>query len=351
VAKAFNTGEHLIVEAGTGTGKSMAYLLPAATFAYQNQIPVVISTNTINLQEQLLNQDIPALRSASEPAFSDLRVALLKGRTNYLCLRRWETLHRSQHLGPELGHLLARILVWLPSTRTGDCSELNLDSWEQRSWPRVAAQGYDCVGKRCPYHQQGRCFLLRARSAAAGAHLIVTNHALLLSEVAAGAQVLPEYTHLVIDEAHHFEDVATDQLGFEIREEDILGHLDQIISEVDGREAGFIPQLKGWINAGEQDPTSLSDMQQGIASLSTGMTRVRDRVADGFNVLGTILQDYGEGQGEYDLHLRISRAMRAQPGWSDIEINFENLVLALGDIPNASPEFSLRSRSRQLPKR
>ncbi|MCL0056133.1 hypothetical protein M1N81_00950, partial [Dehalococcoidia bacterium] len=91
----------------------------------------------------------------------------------------------------------------------------------------VCAQGYDCLGRRCPYHQRGICFLHGARNAATGAHLIVTNHALLLSEMAAGTEILPEYSHLIIDEAHHLESVATDQLGTELRERDLFDHLDQ----------------------------------------------------------------------------------------------------------------------------
>ncbi|MDD5094028.1 MAG: helicase C-terminal domain-containing protein [Dehalococcoidia bacterium] len=332
VAEALNFSQHLIVEAGTGTGKSMAYLLPAAMFACKNNIPVVVSTNTINLQEQLVHKDIPDLVDAIQSDLSDLKVATIKGRNNYLCLRRWETVRRTREIGPEVVQLLARIQLWLPSTQTGDRSELNLDSWELRFWPRVCAQSYDCLGRKCPYYQRGLCFLHRARNVAGNAHLIVTNHALLLSEVAADAQILPEYAHLIIDEAHHFEDVATDQMGVEIREEGIVDHLDQISREVDGQQAGFLPQLAYWVRASDLDGSKKADLEQLMHSLSLGVAKIRARLSEFFNAIGDVLQNYGEGQGEYDLRLRITGAMRAQPAWSDIEISCENLTLTLEDV-------------------
>ncbi|MBT9158827.1 MAG: putative ATP-dependent helicase DinG [Dehalococcoidia bacterium] len=378
-AEALNGSQHLIVEAGTGTGKSMAYLLPAAFFAYRNNVPVVISTNTINLQEQLVHKDIPALVQAIGSAlefrvlnsefgghppsskldtqYSKLKVAQVKGRTNYLCLRRWDSLRKSDGLPFEVIQLLARIQVWLPTTQTGDRSELNLDGRELAFWPRVCAQGYDCLGRRCPYsgirdqgsgvggrgavncqpttdnrEQWGICFLHSARKAAAGAHLIVTNHALLLSEMATGAEILPEYHHLVIDEAHHLEGVATDQLGTELREQDFLDHLDQIIYETHGNRSGFLPQLENLVRIGDLAPSIKEDIERLNHSLILGVSRVRRRVSEFFNNLRDLVQGYTETQSEYDLHLRLTMAIRAQPAWSDIEINCENLLLSLEDI-------------------
>ena len=124
VTNAFSEGYHLMVEAGTGTGKSYAYLVPAALWAIQNQQRVVISTNTINLQEQLVKKDIPDLREALG---IDLHVAVLKGRSNYLCPRRLELLRQRGPENPDEMRVLAKILVWLQGSQSGDRSEINLN--------------------------------------------------------------------------------------------------------------------------------------------------------------------------------------------------------------------------------
>ncbi len=332
VALSLNEKEHLIVEAGTGTGKSMAYLLPAALFALQNKTPVVVSTNTINLQEQLVHKDIPDLLDALGPEnpVSGIEVAQLKGRTNYLCLRRWGIMRKTEGLPQEAIQLLARVQVWLLSTQTGDRSEINIDSRELPFWYRICAQSYDCLGKKCPYQQRGFCFLHRARKSAESAHLIVINHALLLSEIAAGGQILPPYSHLIIDEAHHVEEVATAQLGIEIREKDIFEYLDQIFQESDGLRSGVVPQLQ--YLARSEDFSRASELREAIDPLIAGIAKARNRVAEFFNEFGSLLQSLGEGQGEYDMNVRITSAVRAQPAWSEIEIGCENLIGTLREI-------------------
>jgi hypothetical protein len=164
---------------------------------------VVVSTNTINLQDQLLEKDVPdLLRATGLPA----RVTVLKGRANYLCLRRWLTLFKSEDLGPGERMLLIRTLLWLSRTSTGDRAELRLSPEEDEAWSKVAAAAEVCSPLRCSYHREGSCFVARARRAADGAHVVIVNHSLLLSDVVTGNQVLPEYRHLVVDEAHHLED-------------------------------------------------------------------------------------------------------------------------------------------------
>lgn len=334
VAQAMNNGDHLIVEAGTGVGKSMAYLLPAMLFSLQNSTPVVISTYTINLQEQLVKKDIPdmlrALRDTEPWPVSDLRVAQVKGRTNYLCVRRWDIQRRMETLPPEGVQLLTRIQVWLPSTRTGDRSEINLDVREAGFWYRLCAQSFDCLGRQCSYQQRGLCFLHRARRAAHSAHLIVVNHALLLSETAMGAQVLPEYGYLIVDEAHHLEGVATDQLGAAISEGDVTDILDQMLIQRDDRRAGLLPQLEALARS-FASPERKS-LEQLCNSSASAVERARSRVATFFGELNYFVQGYGEAETEYDLSLRITRAMRTQPGWSDVEIACENMVGALDAV-------------------
>ncbi|MDY7041397.1 MAG: exonuclease domain-containing protein, partial [Chloroflexota bacterium] len=213
-AQAFNDSQHLLVEAGTGTGKSVAYLLPAVHFAVQNGERVVISTNTINLQDQLFNKDIPDLRQILPFEF---KACVLKGRNNYLCQRRLSILRHSSTLQPIEMRVLAKILVWLPHTRTGDKGELFLPSaQEQAVWRRVRSEAETCTADRCSHRQRNRCFFYRARQTAEGAHLIIVNHALLLSDVAVENRVLPEYRYLIVDEAHHLENATTKQLSFTV---------------------------------------------------------------------------------------------------------------------------------------
>ncbi len=214
VAKAFACGRHLVVEAGTGVGKSYAYLVPAIHEATREQRRVVVSTYTISLQEQILEKDLPALAEALE---RDFKAVLVKGRRNYLCLRRLERAGaRAAKLFDERGERaeLNRIIRWALQTGDGSLSDLSPPpSW--RVWDRVSAESGHCRGRRCAH--QKRCFFQRARRRIDQAQILVTNHALFFSDLALRARgvqgVLPAFDALVFDEAHNLESVACDQLG------------------------------------------------------------------------------------------------------------------------------------------
>ena len=242
VAKALSERLHLLVEAGTGTGKSMAYLLPAVHYAVANGRRVVVSTNTINLQEQLFFKDIPLLRRALPLEF---KAAVLKGRSNYLCLRRWRAFVREGFTNDTDRLLAAKILIWLRQTDTGDRSELALDDSESGRWSALlGADAQHCTPKTCRDNRAGRCFLSRARRRAEGAHLLVVNHALLLADQALESKVLPEYADLILDEAHHLEDAATRQLGVEIDQQDLTFFLSQLsLPQGAGRYGGLVSRL------------------------------------------------------------------------------------------------------------
>jgi DNA polymerase III epsilon subunit family exonuclease len=161
VARAFNESSHLLVEAGTGTGKSIAYLLPAIHWAVQNRERVVVSTNTINLQDQLYSKDIPDLR---EILPFEVRASVLKGRTNYLCRRRLGFMQDRKDLSSEELSVLAKVLVWLPNTMTGDRAELFMpEPVEWDIWTQIASNSDTCSAERCIYRRQGTCFFYRAR--------------------------------------------------------------------------------------------------------------------------------------------------------------------------------------------
>ncbi|RPF42818.1 DNA polymerase-3 subunit epsilon/ATP-dependent DNA helicase DinG [Thermodesulfitimonas autotrophica] len=207
VSEAFNEGFYLLAEAGTGTGKSLAYLIPAARAALAHGQRALISTHTVNLQEQLLRKDIPVVQQAIGASFP---VALVKGRQHYLCRRRWEQVLEERALSPDAARFYARVLVWLTATTTGDFGELSLLEAEKEALPRINATAEGCFGRRCPW--VAHCFVNRARRQAEQAMVLITNHALLLTDAFGGQAVLPEYGPLVIDEAHHLEDVATECL-------------------------------------------------------------------------------------------------------------------------------------------
>lgn len=333
VADAFNKGEHLIVEAGTGTGKSVAYLLPASVFAVKNGVRVVISTNTINLQEQLVGKDIPDLVAALErEALPSPRYALLKGRRNYLCLRRWGLLRRSRPLSADEAKLLVRTLVWAASTDSGDQAELNLRGGEAYVWSRICAQTESCLGAQCPFQRRGVCFLYRARRRAEAAHLVVVNHALLLSDVASAGRgrALPDYTHIIIDEAHHLEDVATEQWGFQVEHRHVENHLNRLCEKVaEERYAGLLFEVarqlsrSGVALEAQEEARTLVEETRGWVETS------RERAAAFFNVVWRFVEKHAAEPGHYERRLRLTKGVRTQPAWADVETSWEHLSAAL----------------------
>lgn len=228
VARAFETGEHLAVQAGTGTGKSLAYLVPAIARALEIDEPVVVSTATIALQRQLVDRDLPRLaESLAENLPRTPAFALLKGRGNYLCLNK---IHNGAAAEPEdrpqeelfepmatsaLGRDVQRLIAWSSDTDTGDRDELT-PGVPDRSWSQVSVSARECIGvSRCPFGTD--CFAERAREKAGAADVVVTNHALLAIDAISDAAVLPDHHLLVVDEAHELVDrvtsVATGELS------------------------------------------------------------------------------------------------------------------------------------------
>ena len=212
VTRAFNDRTHLMVEAGTGVGKSLAYLVPSVLWSFTNDTPVVISTATRNLQSQLTGSDLPrAAQTLGEDA-PKFRWAVLKGRANYLCLRAleeymqggWWTLNEEEQAE------FTRFVNWLYSSEDGDLDDFGGE--ELRS--RLSCPSEDCWGRSCRYAD--KCFVAKARARALQAHVIITNHALVLAAAAStGTDILPPYGRLVLDEAHNLEDIATEYFSYE----------------------------------------------------------------------------------------------------------------------------------------
>ncbi|MFE9574769.1 ATP-dependent DNA helicase [Nocardia sp. NPDC006044] len=216
VDHAIDTKEHLAVQAGTGTGKSLAYLVPSLRHAVRTGRTVVVSTATIALQRQLVDRDLPRLSEAlSKPLGRAAKFAILKGRNNYLCLNKINSVVPEE---PEaelfdafaisrLGREVQRLNEWVSDTETGDRDEL-VPGVTDRAWKQVSVSSRECLGKsRCPFGQD--CFAEKARAESAQADVVVTNHALLAIDAISGIQVLPEHDVVVIDEAHELVDRVT----------------------------------------------------------------------------------------------------------------------------------------------
>lgn len=248
VEKAQRGGRHLVVEAGTGVGKSFAYLVPAIAQAVEHGRRVVVSTYTISLQEQLIEKDIPFLQSiwpddlAGQPV--EFRAVLVKGRSNYLCLRRLDMAGRH---APQLFTTdddveeLKRIIDWAYQTSDGTRSDL-VPQPRGHVWSQVACEHGNCRGRKCPF--QEKCFYMRVRRQMMQADVLVVNHALLFSDMVvrqSGNEFLPPYSLLVLDEAHNVEGVASESFGLRIGERQVEFLLDGLFNPQTGR--GFLASM------------------------------------------------------------------------------------------------------------
>ncbi len=246
IADGYNDGGILVLEAGTGVGKSFAYLVPALAWSRANGERTVISTNTINLQEQLVGKDLPMLREALAEEGWTPRFALLKGWRNYLCLSRLQHATGSQQslLEPERQDELVSLAEWASRTGDGTLSDLAVPP-SSEVWDEVSAESDLCTRVQCAFFDQ--CFLFRARRRAAEADVVVVNHHLLAADLAVRqasdnweeAAVLPPYRRLILDEAHHLEDVAASHLGTQVTSRGVQ----RLLGRFERNRRGLIPSL------------------------------------------------------------------------------------------------------------
>ena len=330
VASALSTGQHLMVEAGTGVGKSFAYLVPAALFAWQNNTRVVISTNTINLQDQLIKKDIPDLRTALG---MDMRAAVLKGRSNYLCPRRFENLRRHGPQTADEMRILAKVLVWSLDNSSGDRTEINLTGPAERDvWLHVSAEDDACTTETCLERVGGSCPFFRARQAAQTSHLLIVNHALLLTDVATGSKVLPDYEYLIVDEGHHLETATTSALSFRLTQND----MDRLLREVGGSTSGILGYLLS-LTRNLLPPSDFAALDQKVSRATDLAWRLENQARAFFQALNEFIEFQREGQpiSQYAHQERILPATHTLPGWDEIEIAWDSadetfrLLLAL----------------------
>ena len=321
VARAFSQGRHLMVEAGTGTGKSFGYLIPAAHWAMQNGERVVVSTNTINLQEQLVNKDVPDLQAALG---LDFRAALLKGRSNYLCPRRLENMRRYRPRTADEMRVLAKVLVWLSqhAAERGNRAEISLGPIDRFAWTKLSAEDENCTLDTCQTRMQGACPFYQARKAAENAHIIIANHALLLADIATDNRVLPAYKYLVLDEAHHLEAATTDGLSFEAGRID----LERQLKDLGGPNSGLLGQILSAAHTA-LPPDHYLGLELQASEANDRATTAMALAREFFDSIANFLDEQRDGKpiGDYGQQVRIVAATRALPHWSQIEIQWDQL--------------------------
>ena len=273
VSRVLNEGGALVVEAGPGTGKTFAYLIPVIEYLKRDLTArVVVSTRTKQLQEQLFDKDLPFLVARMAP---DLKIALLKGRENYLCLRRWGIAVREMTESLERDRLrsLAPLARWLWETRTGDVDEnvgFLADPGARELWRRICDSALHCIDPVCPYGDE--CFSIGARRRARKADLVVVNHALLLNDLTVERLILGKYTHLIVDEAHALEEAARSAFTATLAPR-VIDRIADELSPSRRRRTGWlqrIPQRRG-----DEDARSASDL---VGTLRTVSARLFDRV-------------------------------------------------------------------------
>ena len=321
VAEAFNEGKVAVIEAGTGTGKSLAYLYPAVLWAVRNKERVVVSTNTINLQEQLIKKDIPLLQKAGL-AF---RAVLVKGRSNYLCLRKLDAVAAEPGLFKDEGDELQAIIAWGEKSADGCRSDLSFIPRDE-VWEEVACEADQCGRVKCPFYS--RCFFYTARRAAAGADVLVVNHALLMADVAVRQEtgydataILPPFTRLIFDEGHHLEDTATDCLASQVTRQGLLKLLGKL-QNPKKPQRGLLPHLSAKLAS--EIPEALDDLYQEIAfHLEEGLIPRRSALADaigsGLDAVGLMLLQHlkRDRESRSEEKLRVTPAIHGTPFWQE----------------------------------
>ncbi len=323
IAQLYNGGGIGLLEAGTGVGKSLGYLVPALRWGARNKERTIVSTNTINLQEQLVGKDLPFLKEALDD--QPVRFALLKGWRNYVCLSRLEHAESAEATLFDEGMRddVADIAGWASKTSDGSLSDLPQQP-RSEVWDEVAAEPDLCTRFQCRHFE--KCFVFKARRIAAEADVIVVNHHLLLSDVAvrrasgnwSDAAVLPVYSRLVVDEGHHLEDAAANHLGVTVTRRG----LQRLFGRLERRGRGLLPALVTRLNA-SRDLISVASMDLVEDRLAPAVRSARDKSTLLFDLLDTLLDESGVQV------LRLTDAFAAHRIWDS------GLRLALDDTRGA----------------
>ncbi|MBW6515347.1 MAG: 3'-5' exoribonuclease [Candidatus Cloacimonetes bacterium] len=294
IDNALNNDEFLIIEAGTGIGKTLAYLVTALHFAIKKSRKVNISTNTKNLQEQLFYKDLPIIKQCVPVPF---QAVILKGRENYLCYRKWKETHTGYRklVTPYEAGALLNLVVWQKYTRSGDISENSsfvreseTDIRRQYSsiWRKISSERYFCSGRKCADYNQ--CYYMGIRQKAEKSSLVVTNHSLLLTDLSFDRFNNDEENYLIIDEAHNLPEMASSYLGISISYTDITNYIHQLanINVRRNLQAGILPNLKGAIQKSVIDDKKKTIFHSDIDRLILSLEDPKQFGADYFRTIG-----------------------------------------------------------------
>jgi len=340
VARAFNEERILTVEAGTGTGKSLAYLLPAIAWTRRNRERVIVSTHTINLQEQLIKKDLPFL---TEQPGLDCTTALVKGRGNYLCRRKAAQVEAQGGLliEDEQQRELDELLAWAKRTADGSLSDLAVRP-RPEVWEQVISENDNCLRARCPFYSN--CFFYAARRAAAKADIIVVNHHLLMADLALRDEigsytqnaVLPPARRVIIDEAHHLADVATSYFGTRLSYaalERTFGRLRSVKNEAKGVLPALLMALES-IEVPDDQPLAQGAVRWIENRLLSGRAGLLVDAEQVFTELLTGLEEVlgREISAGNDEKVRVVPSLRALPYWGTVENTLSRLATALGSF-------------------
>lgn len=354
VVDAFNDETTLTVEAGTGTGKSLAYLIPAVNWAVRNNERVIVATHTINLQEQLVGKDLPLLAGK---VGREITTALVKGRGNYVCQRKagQARAQPAQLIADDLSRELTDLLDWVDKTKDGSLGDLAVRP-RAEVWEQVVSENDNCLRARCPHYST--CFFYTARRNAALADVVVVNHHLLMADLALRAElgsytqnaVLPPAQRIIIDEAHHLEDVSTNYFGMRAS----LAAIERVLGRLQSATAaqkGVLPALMVQLESIELPEDQI---------IAEGAVRVIEErlLARRAGLLATAQETFmhllvgfegllGQGIEPGREHkLRIVPRVRAGSYWSLVENGLQRLATALADY--AEDFMPLRERLETL---
>lgn len=308
---------HAVIEAGTGTGKSLAYLIPSIWWARRTGKKVVVATHTIPLQEQLQKKDLPLLTETLPFEFS---AVILKGKGNYVCPKKWlGFLGTNYKLTMEEKVAVLGLLVWTRETGTGDVQELVHLPGIGSIWSKVSAEHEDCL-VTCV--QARNCFLLNNRRRAERADLLIVNHSLLFSDIKTDFKVLPEYDYLIVDEAHHLHQAALEQLGFNLSVERVGRMLDAIHRP---QGASFYLGVRSRMGqlAVAAPGVAWDDFARSLAELPAACQAVQDQIRELFRSFDDLL---GEQQT-----LRLTKEHKSRAYWTVLFTQMENLTQRLKD--------------------
>ncbi|CAG7572728.1 ATP-dependent DNA helicase DinG [Barrientosiimonas humi] len=299
VAEAVQTGEHLLVQAGTGTGKSLAYLVPAVVHAQRSSRPAIVATATLALQAQIVDRDLPRLADALQPVLGRRPTyALVKGRRNYLCKHKLEGGYPDDDEGllsvgevdsaaGRVGQEVVRLREWADETESGDRDEL-VPGVSERAWRQVSVSARECLGSKCPMVQE--CFVEQARAVAKDSDVVVTNHAFLAIDAFEGRHMLPEHDLLVVDEGHELVDRVTSTITDEIAAGSVAGA---------AKRVGRLAETEALVDAGEGLGQALGQIAEGrVLNLPEVLVAALGRVRDTSRDLLSELKSQGSGEGD-----------------------------------------------------